>query len=125
MYIPVPVAFSMMILFAIFIVAICILTNYERDDYSANLDMRLRAIVSCLYFGIMPWQLYESSCHYKGTGYWRHLCLNLVQSCIWLAGYEEKDDIDFEAEVNPSWGKLFSNLTRWQRATNLNTVSPA
>ena len=75
--------------------------------------MRLRAIFCCLYFGFMPWQVYEPTRHYDG-GYLRHMWLNIKQVFIWLTFRETSDDIDFEREVNASWSFILGKLFRWQ-----------
>lgn len=71
--------------------------------------MRLRAIFCCLYFGLVPWSIYEKTKHYCGT-YWGHLKLNLEQSTVWLLYKETEEDIAFEKEVNASWSSVLKNL---------------
>lgn len=76
--------------------------------------MRLRAIFCCLYFGVMPWQLYETAKHYEGWSYLRHLRLNINQALIWLTFRETDNDCKFEQEVNTNWRFVFAKLLRWQ-----------
>jgi hypothetical protein len=65
--------------------------------------MRLRAIVCCLWFGTMPWWVYEKSCHYQGMSYMKHLLLNYEQVLVWLFFRETEEDREFERKVNPTW----------------------
>ena len=65
--------------------------------------MRLRAIWSCLFFGLMPWQLYERTCHYKGMSYTMHLTYNLRYALDWVCFRETDAEREFEKEVNPTW----------------------
>lgn len=62
--------------------------------------MRPRAIASCLFYGLAPWQLYEDECHYAPWGYWRHLWENVVYGVRWLTFRETAEDWEFEREVN-------------------------
>lgn len=62
--------------------------------------MRLRAIACALFYGIAPWQLYESSSHYAPMGYFEHLFLNLGLALRWLTFGETAEDRSFELEVN-------------------------
>lgn len=73
--------------------------------------IRLRAILCSLWFGILPWWLYEEECHYRPWGYWRHLAHNLAYALTWAASRERDFDRWFEREVNirPRWH-------RWMRA---------
>jgi hypothetical protein len=65
--------------------------------------MRFRAIVLCLFYGIMPWQVYETTCHYKGMSYAKHLTMNLRYALDWAFFRETEDDIAFEKKINPTW----------------------
>ena len=38
--------------------------------------------------------------------------LNFAQIKTWLLREETQEDIDFEKEVNPTWKKVISNLTK-------------
>lgn len=78
--------------------------------------MRLRAIFCCLYFGIVPWWIYEPTCHYE-KGYWKHLQLNLEMAMIWLLYLEEYEDLEFESKVNASWTFVASKMFRWQQGS--------
>jgi hypothetical protein len=80
---------------------------------NASFDTRLRAIFCCLWFGILPSWVYEPVCHYR-RGYFRHCKLNLQQVWVWLSFSEKASSIDFELEINRSWGFVFSKLFRWQ-----------
>jgi hypothetical protein len=62
--------------------------------------MRLRAIGCCLYYGLVPWQLYEDQCHYAPWGYWRHLRENLIYGLRWLTFRDRPEDRAFEVQVN-------------------------
>jgi hypothetical protein len=80
--------------------------------------MRRRAVFCCLYFGILPWWIYERTCHYgprddgsRGLGYLRHLTINLRRAVLWACGSPSDHEVDFELRVNtrPNW-------TRWHRS---------
>lgn len=48
-----------------------------------TIKQRFRAVFNCLYFGILPYWLYEKRCHYKGgkdvgETYFEHLKMNLL-----------------------------------------------
>lgn len=58
--------------------------------------MRLGAIVKALFFGVMPWRVYERDCHYEGMSYLAHLALNLRLAARWLCRRETTADIEFE-----------------------------
>lgn len=77
-----------------------------------NVNLRLRAIFCCLYFGIMYWRVYERECHYAPGNYWGHLLLNVGHAWTWIAHPDriEQEDIDFEKEVNPSWPSTFRTM---------------
>lgn len=62
--------------------------------------VRLRAIASALFYGISPWQFYESKKHYAPWGYWTHLRVNLRVAGRWLMFRETTEDRKFEREVN-------------------------
>lgn len=62
--------------------------------------MRLRAIASALWFGILPWWLYESKCHYQGMAYRAHLWMNLKMTARWASFREDEEDRDFERSTN-------------------------
>ena len=75
-------------------------------------DLRIRAIFCCLYFGTMPWRVYEKECHYEGVSYLSHLWMNLETAWhwVWLTDEITQEYIDFEKEVNPSWSGTLNNL---------------
>ena len=62
--------------------------------------MRRRAIGCALYYGIMPWWVYEDESHYD-CGYVRHLLLNLGYAARWACRREREEDREFERSVNP------------------------
>jgi hypothetical protein len=66
-----------------------------------------------LYFGILPWQVYEPKKHYRRS-YWLHLWLNIQQVTIWLTFRETESDVEFEKEVNTDWPFVLGKLFRWQ-----------
>lgn len=61
--------------------------------------MRLHAIARALWFGVLPWWLYENEPHYD-CGYWPHLALNLGYALRWASRRETEADRRFEREVN-------------------------
>ncbi len=63
--------------------------------------MRLRAITAALWYGVLPWQVYEAECHYEPMGYWRHLLLNLRVVGTWMLRLETDEDRLFEQTLNP------------------------
>ncbi len=76
------------------------------------LDIRVRAIWSCLYFGLLPWQFYEPRCHYR-RGYFRHAWLNIEQAWKWITGRGLGwGDLRFERKVNPTWKSTLRNGIR-------------
>ncbi len=66
------------------------------------LNMRIRAIVCSLYFGIMPSFVYEKVCHYK-DGWYAHMIRNLKQAWKWVTFRESAADREFEKNTNASW----------------------
>jgi hypothetical protein len=80
-----------------------------------TLDIRIRAIFCCIWFGTIPWQIYESKKHYQ-YNYWSHLKLNWGMVWVWLTNWElDIEEIDFEQEVNPNWKVVFKNMFTWIR----------
>lgn len=65
-----------------------------------KLLFRLRAIRSCLYFGLLPWQFYEKKCHYEGISYWEHVKMNFRRIKVFLKRKIKFGDIRFEIKVN-------------------------
>lgn len=61
--------------------------------------VRIRAILNCFFFGIMPWWVYEKNRHYQ-CSYLQHLCINIQYAWRWITYREDESDRDFEAEVN-------------------------
>jgi hypothetical protein len=75
-----------------------------------SLEIRIRAILCCIWFGTMPWRLYETNKHYC-TSYFLHLKLNWSSAYTWLTNYKvDKEELEFEQEVNPSWSTVFNNM---------------
>lgn len=72
--------------------------------------MRARAIVCALWFGLLPWWIYEERCHFRPWGYWRHLAHNLGYAWRWVTLRETVGDTRFELQTNarPRWH-------RWMR----------
>jgi len=62
--------------------------------------MRARAIACALWYGILPWWMYEDRCHYPGMTYLQHLRLNLRYAWTWISGRETTDDVAFELSTN-------------------------
>ena len=75
-----------------------------------SLDTRARAIFCCIWFGTMPWQLYEHKKHYE-YDYWSHLKLNWKMVLVWLTSLKiDADEIEFEQEANPNWNSVYRNM---------------
>lgn len=62
--------------------------------------MRTRAVACALWFGLLPWWLYERRCHYLGMTYGAHLWLNLRYGLAWATWRETAGDVLFEWDVN-------------------------
>ena len=75
-----------------------------------KLDTRARAIFCCIWFGTMPWRLYEKKKHYRRS-YLLHLKLNWEMVWVWLTSWKvDADEIEFEQEVNPNWQYVFNRM---------------
>lgn len=61
--------------------------------------MRFRAIYNALKHAILPWWMYEQSCHYD-CGYWHHMWINIIYALRWLTFQEDQSDIEFETQHN-------------------------
>jgi hypothetical protein len=61
--------------------------------------MRIRAIIYALWFGLLPWQLYEKKKHYE-CSYLHHLWINIKYATRWLFYKETESDHEFELKVN-------------------------
>lgn len=74
---------------------------------------RYRAVFCCLWFGVLPWWVYEAKPHYD-CGYWAHLWLNLRYAWVWITGMETPEDDEFERTVNarPNWIRGFGRRAR-------------
>lgn len=46
--------------------------------------LRLKALFDCLWFGLLPYWVYESKCHYEGTSYFEHMMINVRVARKWL-----------------------------------------
>jgi len=66
---------------------------------SGRRAVRLRAILCALWFGIIPWWVYEEERHYPEP-YLEHLWLNLVYAAHWALGRQTLGDVRFELENN-------------------------
>lgn len=72
-----------------------------------TLDTRARAIFCCIWFGTMPWQVYELEKHYE-YDYYSHLKLNWFSAWNWMTSQNiDTDELKFEQEVNPSWSHVY------------------
>lgn len=71
-----------------------------RDAVASSLGTRARAVTRALWFGLLPWRLYERECHYAGMSYLAHLGMNLAVAWRWLTGGETNADRNFELDVN-------------------------
>ncbi len=58
-----------------------------------NLTLKLKAICSCVWFGIMPYWVYENECHYDN--YLSHLVFNLKYMFKWILNDIDESDIKF------------------------------
>jgi len=75
-----------------------------------KLDTRARAIFCCIWFGTMPWQLYEHKKHYE-YDYWSHLKLNWKMVLVWLTSLKiDAEELEFEQKANPDWNSVYKNI---------------
>ena len=75
-----------------------------------KLDTRARAIFCCIWFGTMPWQLYEHKKHYE-YDYWSHLKLNWKMVLVWLTSLKiGAEELEFEQKANPDWNSVYKNM---------------
>lgn len=75
-----------------------------------TLDTRARAIFCCIWFGTMPWRLYEKKKHYCSS-YLRHLKLNWSSAYMWLTTLKiDAEELEFEQEFNPNWEIVFKSM---------------
>tara|TARA_E500000331_G_C17152320_1_gene667913 strand:- start:433 stop:708 length:276 start_codon:yes stop_codon:yes gene_type:complete len=75
-----------------------------------KLDTRARAIFCCIWFGTMPWQLYEHKKHYE-YDYWSHLKLNWKMVLVWLTSLKiDAEELEFEQKANPDWNSVYKNM---------------
>ncbi|MBS1885652.1 MAG: hypothetical protein JSU06_00520 [Actinobacteria bacterium] len=78
--------------------------------------LRARAIWFALKYGLLPWWMYESECHYQAEGvggYLPHLRVNLAQARRWAMFAETAADVAFEREANDDL-PLIGDV-RWRR----------
>lgn len=61
---------------------------------------RIRATGCALYFGIVPYWVYEAQCHYAPMSYLEHLSLNIGYAWRWLTFRESPGDVEFERTEN-------------------------
>lgn len=61
--------------------------------------IRIKAILNCLYFGLLPWWVYERNRHYD-CSYIRHLAINIQYAWRWITFQENESDREFELKVN-------------------------
>jgi hypothetical protein len=61
--------------------------------------VRLKAILNCLRFGVLPWWAYEKKRHYD-CSYFEHLLINIRYAWRWVTYQDDESDRDFESEVN-------------------------
>lgn len=66
-----------------------------------TLKQRSIAILNCIYFGVMPYWVYEKECHYVGQfTYYTHLKHNLNMARLLITGTEpEKYHNFFKAKA--------------------------
>jgi hypothetical protein len=77
--------------------------------------MKARAIFNCIYFGIMPWWVYERNRPHYDCTYREHLNMNMMQAWIWFTNLYVHEDVSFERMVNPTWGVVFQKMFRWTK----------
>jgi hypothetical protein len=82
----------------------------EEEKTSVTLNMRVKAMWCCIWFGTMPYRVYEKTCHYR-RGYLGHLKLNWGTVWMWVtSGQVRKSFVDFENETNSNWIQIFKNM---------------
>jgi len=83
-------------------------TNSKKAVPTVNL--RIRAIFCCIWFGTIPWQLYESEKHYT-YDYFTHLKLNWGMVLFWITNWKiDDEELVFEKKVNPTWKVVLRNM---------------
>lgn len=65
-----------------------------------RLMFRPRAILCCLYYGLLPWRVYESRCHYAPMSYAAHAAMNLRYCLNYLRPRVDFGSRRFEIRVN-------------------------
>jgi hypothetical protein len=61
---------------------------------------RIKAIACALWFGILPWWMYEEKRHYD-CSYAHHLWINIKYAVRWILFIENESDRQFEKKTNP------------------------
>jgi hypothetical protein len=90
------------------------------------LRLRARAIFCRLYFGFLPWWVYERASHYgpredgnPGMTWWEHLRLNVRRARPWAFGWPNEHEVDFEMRVNarPNWTRWHNTFPKEAKTT--------
>ena len=82
----------------------------DAEKFSVTFNMRLKAMWCCMWFGTMPYRVYEKKKHYR-RGYWKHLKLNWGTVWMWLTHKKVTQSyVDFEKQTNTSWKRVFINM---------------
>jgi len=55
---------------------------------------RLRLVAEALWYGLLPWRVYERECHYA-CSYWRHAAVNVALAWRWATWTETAEDRAF------------------------------
>ena len=84
----------------------------KEETVLVTLNTRLKAMWCCVWFGTMPYRVYEKTCHYR-RGYLRHLRLNWGTVWMWLTNRRVSQSYaEFERETNLTWKHVFKNMFR-------------
>lgn len=62
-------------------------------------NTRLRAILNAVYFGVLPYWVYENVKHYR-CSYFEHLLINIQYALRWATFKEDESDREFEFQIN-------------------------
>lgn len=85
-------------------------TGPRPATWTARMEVRIRAIASALWFGTLPWWVYEPKPHenYHSYSHWlSHLVNDYCYVAKWITFRETDKDWEFEAEVNPAPQRWF------------------
>jgi len=63
------------------------------------MKVRMRAIAHAIYFGVMPYWVYEQVKHYD-CSYLQHLAINVRYAWRWITYQEDESDREFELKTN-------------------------